>query len=239
MGRGDFWKIPENRRFVSRVLVAVILVFSAILFFRSCHKPESVNAKKYLAKLSSSTAEVRMDAVMGLARLGIKKSLPELEKIMTADPDEKVQRSAAYAVFTLDREKFLAYLDAPSEKTRITCLETLGRQEKDKAYTYLEKALRDPALPVRLSAFRLLIQFAPGQSEDLVLKLAEKTSEDTALRIEAIGFLGKSSLSEAVTGSFKSLASSWSEPTEIRKAASAALKEIEQKKKEPTNQEKQ
>ena len=107
----SFWNIPEKRKIAVGFLVVLILIFFLVLIVRSCRRPEGESPKKYLQGLASPVPENRLDAVLGLGRISAKDTVPDLEKVFTSDPDERVRRAAAYSILILDREKFINLLN--------------------------------------------------------------------------------------------------------------------------------
>src|SRR5450830_1572288 len=160
----SFWNISEKRKIAVGFLIVLILIFFLILIVRSCRRPEGESPKKYLQGLISPVPESRLDAVLGLGRINAKDTVPDLEKVLTSDPDERVRRAAAYSILILDREKFLNLLNSPDANIRIIGLETISRKEKEKAYSYLEKGLSDPLLAVRHTALILLSQISSPEA---------------------------------------------------------------------------
>jgi len=221
----SFWSIPEKRKFAVGFLVILILAFLLALIVRSCRRPEEENPKKYLQNLTSPAPENRLDAALGLGRINAKGAVPNLEQILTSDPDERVRRAAAYSILILDREKFLNLLNSSDANIRIIGLEIISRKEKEKAYPYLKKCLSDTFLTVRHAALVLLAQ-VPGQEATAdILRLAEKTAEDSSLRVEALSVLSRTAGPE-ILERLKNLAGSGTDFT-VRTAASAAVAEIE------------
>ena len=226
-----FWEIPEKRKFAAGILIVLIFIFFLILVVRSCHKPEGESPKKYLQSLTSPVPENRLDAVLGLGRINAKGAVPDLEKVLISDPDERVRRSAAYSILILDWGKFLNLLKSPDANIRALGLETITGREKEKAFSYLKNGLSDPAILVRRTAFQLLTQqTATAETEVVFLRLAEKTAEDTSLRIDALVILGVRMAPEANLSRLKDLAEQDKEPT-VRTAAGAAINKIENRKK--------
>lgn len=225
MSSGRFWTVPEKRRLLTAVLVLLIVLFFSVLIFRSCRRPESVSSAKYLSKLSDPVVENRIDAVLGLGRVGAKDAVPELEKILSSDPDGRVQRAAAHSILVLDRGKLVSLLKSPAETVRVVSLETFGRQEKESAYTYLQDGLLDQSLLVRHTALNFLLQLSGPQALETVLRLAENTREDTALRIEALNGLVKKA-GEKELPRLKDLAS-WEPDEAVRGAAKTTFRETE------------
>jgi len=222
---GSFWNISEKRKFVVGLLVILIFVFLLVLIIRSCRRPEEESPKKYLQSLNSPVPENRLDAVLGLGRINAKGAVPNLEQILVSDPDERVRRAAAYSILILDREKFLNLLDSSDANIRIIGLETISRKEKEKAQPYLRKGLSDPLLDVRRTALVLLAQVPGPETTADILRLAEKTAEDSSLRIEALSVLSRTAGPE-ILERLKNLAGSGTDFT-VRSSAAAAAKEIE------------
>ncbi|MFH0795474.1 MAG: hypothetical protein V2A65_00250 [Candidatus Omnitrophota bacterium] len=239
MSSPKFLSIPENRKRFALILVAVIILFFFILIIRSCRRPEKANTKDYLLKLSSPVPEVRLDGALGLERLGVKSAVPEIEKVFLNDSDERVRRAAAYAILVLDQEKFLSFLKSPTEEVKIIALETLARKDKEKAYSYLEQALLDPSLSIRRKGLSLLIQVSAKEAVGPALCLAEKSGEDTPLRIEALEFLGREAGPE-ILPRLKPVFTGWAEDQAVRRSAGDAIDAIkkreEESKKSPVSQ---
>lgn len=221
----NFWVIPEKRKIAAGLLFILIFIFFVVLIVRSCHKPEGESPKKYLQNLTSPVPENRLDAVLGLGRINAKSTILNLEKILASDPDERVRRAAAYSILTLDREKFLTLLNSPDANIRAIGLETISRKEKEKAYPYLEKGLSDPLPAVRHTALVLLSQMRGPETTAAILRLAEKTTEDSSLRVEALSVLSREAGPELLDR-LKDLAGSGTDFT-VRAAAAAAVKEVE------------
>ena len=226
MSMSSFWNIPEKRKIAAGILLVLILVFLLVLILRSCRKPEGESSKKYLQGLANPVPENRLEAVLGLGRIGAKDTVPDLEKVLTSDPDERVRRSAAYSILLLDREKFLNLLNSPDVNIRVMGLETISRKEKEKAYPYLEKGLSDPLPAVRHTALVLLAQIPGPEVNGLFLSLAEKTTEDSSLRVEALSILGRQAGPEMLER-LKNLAGGSGTDFTVRDAAVAAVKEVE------------
>ena len=226
-----FLRIPENRKLLTWILVAVIILFFLVLIIRSCSRPEKVNTKGYLLKLSSPVPEVRLDGALGLGRLGVKSAVPEIEKVFLNDSDERVRRAAAYSILVLDQEKFLSFLKSSQEEVKIIALETLARKDKEKAYSYLEQALLDPSLSVRRKGLSLLVQVSGKEAVGPVLRLAEKSGEDTSLRIEAFEILGKEAGPE-ILPRLRPIFTGWTEYPEVKKSAGDAIDAIKKREKE-------
>lgn len=228
MPNSRFWSMPDRKRKLAvGMLFILILIFLLILVVRSCRKPEGEGPGKYLQNLSSQVPEDRIDAALGLGRIGAKKTVPDLEKAVASDSDERVRRSAAYSILILDREAFLTLLNSPDENIRIIALETISREEKEKAYPYFEKGLSDPSLLVRRASLKLILQVPGSAAANVILQLAERTNEDSSLRIEALSSLGSLAGPELL-GRLKDLSGSGTEFA-VRAAAGAAVKEIEAK----------
>lgn len=221
----SFWSVPERRKFVAGLLLALIVIFFLILVVRSCRRPEGENPKKYLQSLTSPMPENRLDAVLGLGRIKAKETVPDLEKILVSDPDERVRRAAAYSILVLNRQEFLNLLNSPDERIRIVGLETISRKENVKAYPYLEKGLSDPLSAVRRVALSLLAQIPGPETTGLILRLAEKTAEDSSLRVEALSVLSREAGPEFLER-LRNLADSETDST-VRAAAASAIKIIE------------
>jgi len=222
-----FWSILKNRRVATGILLLLILLFLFILIFRSCRRPERESARKYLERLSNPVAENRIDAVLGLGRLGEKEAVPALEKMLASDPEERVRRAASHSVLLLDRQKFLLLLKSPEEEIRSVCLETLARQEKEGVISYLKESLYDSSLLVRKTGVKFLLQSSAPQAADALLWLAEKTAEDTVLRIEALAGLGRKAGADR-RPRLQHLAQ-WEKDVSVRTAAAAAIVEIEKR----------
>ena len=225
MTASSFWSIPEKRKFAVGFLVILILIFLLALIVRSCRRPEEESPKKYLQNLTSPVPENRLDAALGLGRINAKGAVPSLEQILTSDPDERVRRAAAYSILILDREEFLNLLNSSDANIRIIGLETISREEKGKAQSYLKKGLSDPLLTVRHAALVLLAQVPGPETTADILRLAEKTAEDSSLRIEALSVLSRTAGPE-ILERLKNLAGSGTDFT-VRASAAAAAKEIE------------
>ena len=224
----SFWSIPEKRKIVVGILFVLILIFFLILIVRSCRRSEGESPKKYLQGLANPVPENRFDAVLGLGRINAKGTIPNLENILTSDPDERVRRAAAYSILVLDREKFLNLLNSPDQNIRTIGLETISRKEGEKAYPYLEKGLSDPLLTVRRTALILLAHISGSEKTAVILRLAEKTTEDSSLRVEALSVLSREAGPEFLDR-LKDLAGSGTDFT-VRAAAVAAFKEVESRK---------
>ena len=225
MTASNFWSVPEKRKFVVGFLIILILIFLLVLIVRSCRRPEEESPKKYLQNLTSPAPENRLDAALGLGRINAKGAVPNLEQILASDPDERVRRAAAYSILILDREKFLNLLNSSDANIRIIGLETISRKEKEKAYPFLEKGLSDPSITVRRAALGLLAQVPVPEKTTVILRLAEKTTEDSSLRIEALSVLSRTAGPE-ILERLKNLAGSGTDFT-VRASAAAAAKEIE------------
>ena len=228
MAISRFWSIPEKRKIAAGILLALIVIFLLVLIVRSCRKPEGESSGKYLQNLTGPAPENRLDAVLGLGRIGAKGAVPALESTLTSDPDERVRRGAAYSILILDREKFLKLLDSPDSNIRALALETIGRKEKEKAYPYLVKSLSDPSLLVRRTALSFLSQVPGPEASGAILRLAERTAEDSSLRVEALLTLSRRAGPEMLDR-LKDLAGYETEPA-VKAAATAVVKEIEAKK---------
>jgi HEAT repeat protein len=221
----SFWSIPEKRKIVAGILLVLILIFFLVLIVRSCRRPEGESPKKYLQGLVSPVPENRLNAVLGLGRINAKDTVPDLEKVLTSDPDERVRRAAAYSILILDRGKFLTLLNSPDANIRVIGLETISRKEKEKAYPYLEKGLSDSLPAVRHTALVLLAQIPGSETTAVILRLAEKTTEDSSLRVEALSVLSREAGPEHLDR-LKDLADYETEST-VKAAAAAAAKEVE------------
>jgi HEAT repeat protein len=220
-----FLNIPEKKKFAAVFLVFVILIFLLVLIVHSCRRPEGESPKKYLQGLTSPVPENRLDAVLGLGRINAKGTVPDLEKVLASDPDERVRRAAAYSILLVDREKFLNLLNSPDANIRIIGLETINRNEKGKAYPYLEKGLSDPLPAVRHTSLVLLAQTPGPEAAGLILRLAEKPTEDSSLRVEALSVLSRKAGPE-ILDRLKDLAEHATEAT-VKSAAAAVVKEVE------------
>lgn len=225
MPASSFWNIPEKRKIAAGLLVFLIFVFLLVLVARSCRRPEGESQKKYLQNLASPVPENRIDSALGLGRINAKGAVSDLERILASDPDERVRRAAAYSILTLDREKFLNLLNSSDANIRIIGLETISRKEKEKAYSHLEKSLSDSSVTVRRFALGLLAQTPVPEKSVVILRLAEKVTEDSSLRIEALSVLSRTAGSE-ILERLKELAATGTDFT-VRTAASAAVEEIE------------
>ena len=225
MPTSSFWSIPEKRKFAAGFLFALIFIFLLVLIVRSCRRPEEESAKKYRQSLTSPVPEKRLDAVLGLGRINAKGAVSSLEPIFASDPDERVRRAAAYSILLIDREKFLNLLNSPDENMRRIGLETISRKEKEKAYPYLEKGLSDPLLTVRRTALVLLAQISVPKKNAVILRLAEKTTEDSSLRVEALSVLSREAGPE-ILDRLQKLAGSGTDFT-VRAAAAAAAQAVE------------
>ena len=221
----SFWSIPEKRKFAAGFLVVLIFIFLLVLIVRSCRSPEGESPKKYLQSLTSPVPENRLDAALGLGRINAKDTVPDLEKVLTSDPDERVRRAAAYSILILDRKKFLNLLNSPDANIRAIGLETISRKEKEKAYPYLEKGLFDLLPAVRHTALVLLAQIPGPETTAVILRLAEQTTEDSFLRVEALSVLSRE-VGPEILDRLKNLAGSGTDFT-VRAAAAVAVKEIE------------
>ena len=230
MSISSFWNIPEKRKVAAGILLILIFIFLLVLIVRSCRRPEGESPKKYLQSLISPVLENRLDAVFGLGRINAKGTVPDLEKVFTSDPDERVRRAAAYSILILDREKFLNLLHSPDANIRVIGLETISRKEKEKAFPYLEKGLSDPLPAVRHTALVLLAQIPGPETTTVILRLAEKTTEDSSLRVEALSVLSREAGPE-ILNRLKNLADYETEST-VKAAAAAVVKEIEAKKRQ-------
>ena len=224
MPASSFWIIPEKRKLAVGFLVVLILVFLLVLVVRSCRRPEGENPKKYLQNLASPVPENRLDAALGLGRINAKGTVLDLERILASDPDERVRRAAAYSILTLDREKFLNLLNSSDANIRIIGLETISRKEKEKAYPFLEKGLSDPSVTVRRAALGLLAQVPVSEKTTVILRLAEKVTEDSSLRVEALSVLSRTAGPE-ILERLRDLADSGTDFT-VRTAAAVAAEEI-------------
>ena len=166
--------------------------------------------------------------MLGLARIKAKGTVKNLENILISDPDERVRRAAAYSILILDREKFLNLLNSSDGNVRVISLETISRKEKEKAYSYLEKGLSDPLFAVRQAALVLLAQTPGPETTALVLHLAEKVTEDSSLRVEALSVLSRTAGPD-ILDRLNILAGSGTDFT-VRAAAVTAVKEVESRK---------
>jgi HEAT repeat protein len=229
MPKSGFWVIPEKRKLAAGILLVLILIFFLLLIVRSCRRPEGESPKKYLHDLASNVPENRINAVLGLGRINAKSTVSNLESILTSDPDERVRRAAAYSILVLDREKFLTLLNSPDANVRRIGLETIGHKEKEKAYPYLEKGLSDPLPAVRRAVLVLFEQIPGPETAGVILRLAEKTTEDSSLRVEALSIVSREAGPELLDR-LKGLTNYETEPT-VKKAAAAAVNEVESREK--------
>ncbi|MFH2069372.1 MAG: HEAT repeat domain-containing protein [Candidatus Omnitrophota bacterium] len=221
----NFWNIPERRKLAAGFLLVLIFIFLLVFIVRSCRRPEGESPKKYLQGLASPVPENRLDAVFGLGRINAKGAVLNLEHIFISDPDERVRRAAAHSILILDREKFLNFLKSPDVNIRTLGLETIARKEKEKAYPYLKEGLSDPSLTVRRTALIFLAQMPGPEKTAVILRLAEKITEDSSLRVEALSVLSREAGPE-ILNRLKNLGGSGTDFT-VRAAAVVAVKEIE------------
>ncbi|MFA5393649.1 MAG: HEAT repeat domain-containing protein [Candidatus Ratteibacteria bacterium] len=224
MPTSDFWNIPEKKKIAVGIILFLILAFFLVLIVRSCRRPEGESSTKYLQGLVSVIPETRLDAALGLGRINAKGAVSDLEKVLTLDSDERVRRAAAYSILILDRIKFLNLLNSPDAKIRMIGLETISRKEKEKAYPYLEKGLSDPLPAVRHAALVLFARIPGSEATGLILRLAEKTTEDSSLRVEALSFLSRRGGPDTLNR-LNNLAGSETDFT-VRAAAADAAKEV-------------
>ncbi|MBU2495882.1 MAG: HEAT repeat domain-containing protein [Candidatus Omnitrophica bacterium] len=224
----SFWSIPKKKKIAAGFLVILIFIFLLVLIVRSCRRPEGESPKKYLQGLAGEIPENRLNAVLGLGRINAKGAVPDLEKVLASDPDERVRRAAAYSILLLDRVKFLNLLNSPDENIRVIGLETISRKEKEKAYPYLEKGLSDPLTTVRRAALALFSQIPGSEKNAVILRLAENATEDSSLRVEALSILSRGAGPD-VLDRLNNLADSETDFT-VRTAAAVAVKEIKSRK---------
>ncbi len=225
-----FWNTTKNQRITAGILWLLMLIFFFILIFRSCRHPERESVSRYRERLSDQVAENRIDAALGLGRLGEKDAVPDLERMLYSDPEARVKRVASYAIFVLDREEFFSLLKtSPEAEVRAICLETLARQEKEETIPYLGNALNDPSLQVRKTALKFLVQHPDARTVSLLLQVAEKTGEDTMLRVEALTGLARKAGKDQLER-LKRLVE-WEKNISVQRAAAAAIREIEVREK--------
>ncbi|OPZ93615.1 MAG: HEAT repeat protein [candidate division TA06 bacterium ADurb.Bin417] len=128
-----------------------------------------------------------------------KAALPELEKLLAEDSEDRVRRAAAYAFLNLDPDGFRSRLSASqNDRVSIICLEILARQEREKALPELERLIRSASAPVRLAALAELGSIGGSEAVGILFRLVEETRLDSRLQVEALVRLGELAELDAV-----------------------------------------
>ncbi len=174
--------------------------------------PEATSAMMKILR-DPAAGDARAGAAYVLARSGEKKALPVLQQLITVAEDERVQRSAAWALVTLDpRNAESVKLAMPHllhatssdipfvRKEAMTALTTLGPAAIAALPSMLEHAASDAHASVRMQSLHGLAEIKAPATQALPVAIASLDDPDAKVRNAArylLGTLGKEAYAAA------------------------------------------
>ncbi len=168
--------------------------------------PRAAAATPAMLKIIEDSAggDARAGAAYVLARIGEKQALPVLRKLITESETEQVQRSAAWAIATLDPHNadnlklVMPHLlratssDMPLvRKEAMTAFATLGPAATAALPSLLEHARSDPDPAVRAQSLQSLAEIQAPASQALPVAMASLDAPDARVRNAARYLLGR------------------------------------------------
>lgn len=177
--------------------------------------PKATAATPTMMKIlqNPGTIDAQAGATYVLARIGEKKALPILQELIKVAKDDKVLRSAAWALVTLDPQNaenvklvMPHLLKATSaelplvRKEAMTAFTTLGPAAISALPTLLEHAASDADATVRTQSLLGLVEIQAPASQALPVAIASLEDPDAKVRNAArylLGTLGKDAHSAA------------------------------------------
>ncbi len=171
--------------------------------------PKATVATPAMMKILQDPAagDARAGAAYVLARIGEKKALPVLQKLITVAEEERVQRSAAWALVTLDPRNAesvklaMPYLlqatssDIPFVRKEVmTAFTTLGPAAIAALPSMLEHAANDADASIRMQSLHGLAEIKAPAAQALPVAMASLDDPDAKVRNAArylLGTLGK------------------------------------------------
>ena len=196
--------------------------------------PKATGATSAMMKIlqDPATADAQAGASYVLARIGEKKALPVLQELIKVATDERVLRSAAWALVTLDPQDAenvkLAMphlLQATSSETPLvrkeamTAFTTLGPVAIAALPSLLEHAANDADASVRTQSLHGLAEIQAPAAQALPVAIASLDDPDVKVRNAARYLLG--SLGEAAHGTAPLLRESLRRGDELERVLSA------------------
>ncbi len=196
--------------------------------------PKSTAATSAMMKLiqDPATADAQAGAIYVLARIGEKKAMPVLQKLIKVATDERVLRSAAWALVTLDPQNaenvklVMPHLlkatssDMPLvRKEAMTAFTTLGPVAIAALPSLLEHAANDADASVRAQSLHGLAEIQAPAAQALPVAIASLDNPDAKVRNAARYLLG--SLGEEAHGTAPLLRESLRRGDELERVLSA------------------
>ncbi len=168
--------------------------------------PSAAAAKPAMMKIleDSAAGDAPAGAAYVLARIGEKQALPVLRKLLSVSDNERIQRSAAWAIVTLDPKNtenvklVMPHLlratssDMPLvRKEAMTAFATLGPAATEALPSLLEHASGDPDTAVKAQCLQSLAEIQAPAAQALPVAMASLEDPDARVRNAARYLLGR------------------------------------------------
>ncbi|MCM8829516.1 MAG: HEAT repeat domain-containing protein [Candidatus Omnitrophica bacterium] len=130
-------------------------------------KGVSTGPRYYLKKLYSQDPEEKKFAIYEVGRIGLKQSLPELEKILRQEVSSDIKRAACWSIGRIDKEKLVSLLDSTEKDTKDIVMEALLKLDRKNISILLDRFSTED----EETKFKLIAWAEKLKDRDVYLKL--------------------------------------------------------------------